>query len=178
MPEVSKSKKNESFLRKRAMIAAWQALTGTRECGHPKQPKFVFTFADTVSITVAAKAAGISPKLHYQWLKSDVVYRNAWEMVQDQAAQTLEDEAVRRAVEGVKRVRTHQGRPIKIGRKTLYDTEYDSQLMTLLLKRYRPALYRERTETQVTGSLEIIDRLQAGRKRLLEMTPNDGSIAS
>jgi len=157
VPEVSKSKKNESFLKKRAFIAAYRT---------------------TASVHAAGRAAKIRPELHYQWLKSDAVYRLAWETVQDQAAQTLEDEAVRRAVEGVKRVRTHQGRPIKIGRKTLYDTEYDSQLMTLLLKRYRPALYRERTETQVTGSLEIIDRLQAGRKRLLEMTPNDGSIAS
>jgi len=72
----------------------------------------------------------------------------------------------------------HQGRPVKHGRKILYDVEYSDQLLLALLKRFRPALYRERTETQVTGSLEIIDRLQAGRKRLLEMTPNDGSIAS
>jgi len=156
MPEVSKSKKNESFLKKRAFIAAYQA---------------------TASVHAAGRAAKVRPELHYQWLKSDAVYRTAWETVQDQAAQTLEDEAVRRAREGVKSMRIHQGLPVKHGRKILYDVEYSDQLLLALLKRFRPALYRERTETQVTGSLEIIDRLQAGRKRLLEMKLNDTPVA-
>ena len=156
MPEVSKSKKNESFLKKRAFIAAYRT---------------------TASVHAAGRAAKIRPELHYQWLKSDAVYRLAWETVQDQAAQTLEDEAVRRAREGVKSMVLHQGRPVKHGRKILYDVEYSDQLLLALLKRFRPALYRERTETQVTGSLEIIDRLQAGRKRLLEMKLNDTPVA-
>ena len=66
-------------------------------------------------------------------------------------------------------MRIHQGKPVKHRSKIIYDTEYSDQLLLALLKRFRPALYRERVETQVTGSLEIIDRLQAGRKRLLEM---------
>jgi len=156
VPEVSKSKKNESFLKKRAFIAAYRT---------------------TASVHAAGRAAKIRPELHYQWLKSDAVYRLAWETVQDQAAQTLEDEAVRRAREGVKSMVLHQGRPVKHGRKILYDVEYSDQLLLALLKRFRPALYRERTETQVTGSLEIIDRLQAGRKRLLEMKLNDTPVA-
>lgn len=157
MPEVSKSKKNESFLKKRAFIAAYQA---------------------TASVHAAGRAAKIRPEIHYQWLKSDAVYRSAWETVQDQAAQTLEDEAVRRAVQGEKRMRLHQGKPVKHRGKIVYDIERSDQVLLALLKRFRPALYREHIEAQVTGSLEIIDRLQAGRKRLLEMTPNDGSIAS
>jgi len=156
VPEVSKSKKNESFLKKRAFIAAYRT---------------------TASVHAAGRAAKVRPELHYQWLKSDAVYRLAWETVQDQAAQTLEDEAVRRAREGVKSMRIHQGLPVKHGRKILYDVEYSDQLLLALLKRFRPALYRERTETQVTGSLEIIDRLQAGRKRLLEMKLNDTPVA-
>ena len=150
-------KKNESFAKKRAFIAAYQR---------------------TVSVHAAGRAAGIRPEIHYQWLKSDPTYRAAWETVQDQAAQSLEDEAVRRAMEGVKSMRLHKGLPVKHGRKILYDLEFSDQLLLALLKRFRPALYRERTETQVTGSLEIIDRLQAGRKRLLEMNkPDDGKLA-
>ena len=38
---------------------------------------------------------------------------------------------------------------------------------------FRPALYREHVTAELTGSIEIIDRLQSARKRLIEMQKND-----
>jgi hypothetical protein len=161
--------RSESFAHKRAMIAIFQ---------DKKSWPFIKAFHARVSIKAAAKAIGIDKSRHYDWLKNDPAYRAAWETVQDQAAQSLEDEAVRRAFEGVKRMRTHQGRPVKDGRgKIVYDVEYDSALLLALLKRYRPHLYRERVETQVTGTLEIVERIQQGRQRLLEMKRDDASAA-
>lgn len=121
----------------------------------------------------AAAAARVKPEDHYGWIRRDAAYKATWEVVQDEAAQALEDEAVRRAHEGVKRPVLYKGKPVRTGRgknsKILYETEYSDQLLIILLKRYRPALYRERTVTELTGSVEIIDRLQAARARVIKM---------
>ena len=53
--------------------------------------------------------------MHYRKLE-DPAYRAA----EQRAAQELEDEAVRRAKDGVKRPVLYKGAPVKIGRRTLY----------------------------------------------------------
>lgn len=141
------------------------------------QRAFLAAFRAAPSVRAAAEAAKISPEMHKAWVRRDAAYKAAWEDVQDEAAQSLEDEAVRRAQEGVKRMVLYKGKPVRTGRgrnaKILYETEYSDQLLILLLKRYRPELYRERTTTEVTGSVEIIDRLQAARARLIKMQANE-----
>jgi hypothetical protein len=72
--------------------------------------------------------AGIDRGTHYDWLKADPGYKAAFEDVQDQAAQALEDEAVRRAYEGVERP-VYQG-----GEKVGVVREYSDTLLIFLLK--------------------------------------------
>lgn len=147
---------------------------------HLKKRAFLKAFRDTLSIKLAAQAARIAAQAHYNWLRSDENYRRAWEEAQEEAAQFLEDEAVRRAYHGVKRTLYFKGAPMKIGRgkgaRNAYETEYSDTLLLALLKRFKPNEYRERTQTEVTGSVEIVDRLQAARKRLYEMNQS-GSAA-
>ena len=120
----------------------------------------------------------IDRQRHHDWLKTDQNYRSAWQAIQDQVAQALEDEAVRRAYEGVKRPMFYRGKPVKSGKgrgaRAVMEVEYSDQLLILLLKRFRPAQYRERTVTEVTGSIDLVDRLQTARKRLVEMQKQDG----
>ena len=138
-----------------------------------KKKAFLAAYRVAVSVRAASAAVKIPPHTHYDWLRDDPVYRRAWEGVQEQAAQSLEDEAVRRAYEGIKRVLYYKGKPIRTGRgrnaRIAYETQYDSQLLITLLKRFRPELYRDKATTEITGSVEIIDRLQAGRQRVLQM---------
>ena len=140
-----------------------------------KKRAFIATFRKTLNVQTAAKAAGIEPREHYEWLKHDN-YRVAWGEVQEDLAQTLEDEAVRRAM-GVQHPVLYKGKVVRTGRgrssRIVYDVEYSDQLLIMLLKRFRPALYRERTVTEVTGSVEIIDRLNSARARLVKMQTND-----
>jgi hypothetical protein len=42
-----------------------------------------------------------------------------------------------------------------------------------LLRRFRPALYREHVSADATSTIDIAERLQAGRKRLIEMRASD-----
>jgi len=158
-PEMPRSKKGDAYLKKRKFLAAYAA---------------------TGNMSLAARSAGIAKSTHWDWLRAEAArpsgereYTDAFHATQDEAAQTLEDEAVRRAHEGVKRPVMYKGAPVKQGRRILYETEYSDQLLLALLKRFRPALYRDHVTTEHTGSIEIVDRLQAARKRIFEMRRND-----
>ena len=85
-------------------------------------------------VAEAAKPAGVSRMLHYRRLQSDPVYRGAFERVQDDLADTLEGEAIRRARDGVKRPILYKGAPVKQGRRILYLTEYSDQLLIILVR--------------------------------------------
>jgi hypothetical protein len=137
-----------------------------------QQRAFIAAFKVTHNTSSAAAAAKVDTNQHRMWLQRDEVYRKAWEDELEAIGQTLEDEALRRAHEGVKKTLYYKGKPIRTGRgksRIAYETEYSDQLLIALLKRFRPALYRERTMTEVTGSVEIVDRLQAARRRVIEM---------
>jgi hypothetical protein len=81
--------------------------------------------------------AGIDRGTHYGWIKKDPEYRAQFEAATDQAAQTLKDEAVGRAYEGVER-------PVTVAGKRELVREYSDTLLIFLLKGMRPAKYRER----------------------------------
>ena len=134
--------------------------------------KFLEVYQRTGRLTEAARIAGVDRRTHYRKLE-DPAYRAAFEATEQRAAQELEDEAVRRAKDGVRRPVLYQGAPVKIGRRTLYYVEYSDTLLLALLKRFRPALYREHVTTERTGSTEIVEHLQAARKRFIEMRAQD-----
>ena len=112
-------------------------------------------------------------------MKNDATYQKAFEAVAEDIGRDLEIEAIRRAM-GAKRPMYYRGKAVKTGRngRTVYEFEYSDQLLIALLKRFRPALYREHTTTEVSGSIDLVDRMQAARKRLIEMKRNDGSAAN
>jgi len=140
-----------------------------------RQRAFLKAYSICGRISEAARIAQIDRQDHKRWYKADPVYRMAFDDHQEETAQLLEDEAIRRAYEGVKRPVLYQGRAVKIGgsRKVLYETQYSDTLLIALLKRFRPALYRENTVVEHTGSIELVERMQQARKRLIEMKKND-----
>jgi hypothetical protein len=58
-------------------------------------------YADTGIIRRAADVANITRNSHYDWLRTDEHYAAAFREAEEQATDTLEEEARRRAVEGV-----------------------------------------------------------------------------
>jgi hypothetical protein len=55
-----------------------------------------------------------------------------------------------------------------MGRRTLYHVRYSDTLLLALLRRFRPALYRDHVITEPACSVDIVERLQAARQRLRE----------
>lgn len=111
----------------------------------PKQRRFLKCFEACASVTQAARWAKISRETHYEWLRTSAVYIAAFAESQPRAARALEDEAVRRAHQGLRKTVRYKGRIVG------YETEYSDTLMLALLKGNNPEKFRERWSGEVTG---------------------------
>jgi hypothetical protein len=65
-----------------------------------KKPAVIAAYKRTFSISEATEAAGVPRDTHYDWLKSDPAYKAAFEASKDEAIESLEDHAVKRAKAG------------------------------------------------------------------------------
>lgn len=138
---------------------------------------------------MAVGAVGLSRAVHYQWLHDDPVYAAAFEQSREQAADRLEQEARRRAIEGVRRKKfTRAGEPImdtETG-KQYEELEYSDTLLIFLLKGARPDTYRERQVHELTGkdggpieSMAVIEvRPIDYRAAILPLAPPDDGARS
>jgi hypothetical protein len=92
---------------------------------------------------------GASAPYSPQW-KDDLTLQAALKEAEDAAADKIEAEAFRRAVEGVEKpVGWHKGKPGG------YVREYSDTLLIFLLKGLRPERYKERVEMR--GALANLD---------------------
>src|ERR1035441_2234043 len=96
-----------------------------------RRQAFLAAFVQCSSVTRAAQAAGVCREMHYEWLETDAKYAAAFEAVRDQAAQVLEDEAVRRAYEGTLKPVYYVGQLCGVQR------EYSDGMLQMLLKGMR-----------------------------------------
>jgi hypothetical protein len=103
------------------------------------QERFLEALADTGSVSTAAAVAGTSRTRVYELRRVDPTFASAWQEAEEIATDRLEDEARRRALEGVpellvsagKLVRDDQGQPITVRR-------YSDNLLLALLRAHRP----------------------------------------
>lgn len=116
-----------------------------RNDANAKARAFLAAYRMTASITRAAAAAKIDRTIHYRWLEKSESYRKDFEAAAEEAAQVLEDEAVRRATEGTLEPVFYQG--IKCGAVR----RYSDGLMQFLLRGFRPQKYSSKAEISGPG---------------------------
>lgn len=104
---------------------------------------FLKEFAQSGNILQAARKVGVGRRTVYTWLESDIHFKRLFDEAHEDALDALEEEARRRAVDGVLEP-VYQG-----GEKVGTIRKYSDALLTLLLKGKRPDTFRERHE--VTG---------------------------
>lgn len=109
------------------------------------QRRFLECFAACGSIVQASRWAKLSRQAHYNWLREDPTYRKRFEAAEERAARALEDEAVRRAKDGVRKPVFHKGKIVG------YVTEYSDALMAKLLAANNPQKFSERIKQEHTG---------------------------
>jgi hypothetical protein len=108
---------------------------------------FLTMLEETGSVTAAAKAANISRVTVYAHKRDDPDFAREWDEALDRAADTLEDEARRRATEGIEEAIYHKGEKVGTVRK------YSDVLLMFLLKGIRPQKWRESRATLAPAEL-------------------------
>ncbi len=110
------------------------------EICHPKKRAFLAAYAETGIKTRAAAMAGIAKQTLYtrQW-REDAKFQAALKLAKEMACQVLEDEAARRALDGVERpVGWYKGKPGGVVR------DYSDPLLMFILKGLLPEKYGNR----------------------------------
>jgi hypothetical protein len=130
---------------------------------HQKKRAFLNVFAALGGINKTCAALDVDHSQHYYWLKTDQAYAQAFEEAKRLAAHTLEEEALRRARDGVTRTVYHHGVPVGEER------HYSDVLLIFLLKGMLPEKYRESRQERASTQT-ISDLLKAV---LLEMATRE-----
>lgn len=108
------------------------------------------------NVTAAAAAAGISRDTLYNHRRRDADFAAAWEAAAELGADALEDEARRRAHDGVDEPLTcAKGLVLGEDGAPMLVKKYSDTLLIFLLKGARPQKYRDRAQVEVSGQLDI-----------------------
>lgn len=137
---------------------------------------FIDTLARTGNVSAAAEAAGQSRAAAYRLRALDPDFAEDWAGALDSAADLLEAEARRRAIEGVpevivragKIVTDDAGQPVTV-------RHYSDRLLELLLRAHRPERFRDRPPPAAPSlSLESVDAEIARLEAELARDPAPG----
>ena len=79
---------------------------------HIKKRAFLAAYAECGTVTHAAEIAGISRRMVQYWKKDDPEFAEAFRVATEKAADRLEQEARRRAIEGVSEPVFYKGRKV------------------------------------------------------------------
>jgi hypothetical protein len=151
-----------------------------------KQASFLAAYARSgANIVRAAKASKIHRDSHYEWMKSDPTYPDRFEVAHKEGIDYLEACVTQSAMEGWEEPVVYQGQLTyepkrnkdgSFKKNEEGDILYSDKPLTIrkrndvaaffLLKAHRPDKYRENSTVELTGSIEIVDRLTAARARL------------
>ena len=122
-------------------------VASARSIRTPKEKAaFIKALSETASVTKACSLSSVSRTSVYQWRADDPEFLAAWDKALDLATDALEDEAIRRAVEGTDKP-VYQG-----GELVGHVREYSDTLMIFMLKARRPEKFRERTSANLNLS--------------------------
>lgn len=100
----------------------------------------------------ACKAVSIARQTAYEWRSEIPEFAEAWDRAMKVGVSALEDEAHRRAFDGIDKPIVHQGVVMSTCK------EYSDTLAIFLLKAHAPDKYRERISTEISnpdGSLTL-----------------------
>jgi len=121
----------------------------SNESPHPKKAAFLAAYAKVATVSHAAKLVEMDRCTHYEWLKTDPQYAEAFREAKLEACDNLEAEARRRAMVGCEEVIYYQG--VECGRVR----KYSDTLLIVLLKANMPDKYIERRAIELAGTVGV-----------------------
>ena len=148
----------------------------SRRFSPKKRPRWADAFLAALAITgnirQSCEAAEIDRRTAYYLRDEDQTFAIEWDSALEQSADLLEQEARRRAEQGVRRLKFHNGAVITVQALSpdgmpltqedgtpfmvpYVEHEYSDTLMIFLLKGIRPEKYRERADVRHSGKVDI-----------------------
>lgn len=138
----------------------WASLTTSQRMGFRRKIVFLRAFATTGIIKTGLDAAGVSRDLvTSHWRKDCEWFKRKFVEAEQEAADLIEAEYVRRAVQGVDEPVIYQGQPTLItdpetGEPRLFTVKkYSDSLMTNLMKARRPETFGDKSKVTVDGQV-------------------------
>ena len=116
-----------------------------------KLTAFCAALAETCNVGRACRAVGISRQTAYTWREADADFALAWGRAMKAGLLALEDEAHRRAFDGVDEPVFYKGDECGTIRK------YSDTLAIFLLKAHDPEKYRETSKVELSGHLAVTE---------------------
>lgn len=116
-----------------------------------KLSAFLHVLSETCNVGKAAGAIGVSRMTVYRWREDDPEFAAAWDAAKRVGVTALEDEAHRRAFDGVDEPVFYKGDECGSVRK------YSDTLAIFLLKAHDPDKYRENSKVELSGHLATTD---------------------
>lgn len=130
----------------------------TNDNREQRQGIFLRALAQGETMARALAQAGIASRATINaWREKDADFAAAYAEAQENAADLLEAEARRRAVDGVDEPKFHNG--VVCG----HVTRYSDTLLLALLKATRPEKFKERVEHSGSIDMNLTERIARGR---------------
>ncbi len=132
---------------------------------------FLAGLAKGMSVTSAAEAAGYGRATVYDWRRDDPAFAAAWDVAIEASTDRLEDEAWRRAHDGVPEPVVSAGRLVTVANKEtgedepLFVQRYSDTILLHLLRARRPDPHRETTRVQHDVTTDLAELLREARER-------------
>ncbi len=138
-----------------------------------KRARFIAATEKGLSVSAAAETAGVNRTLLYKWRRRYADFAEQWDDATTAATEAIEDEALRRALEGVEKPVFYRGKQVGSFRS------YNDRLLMLLLQRRRPSPNQQESlrvaEAQLARRLKAVEQREAAvREReeaLRQMSP-------
>lgn len=116
-----------------------------------KAEAFFAALAETANVTKACAAIAITRRTAYNWREADPEFAAGWDRAMKAAVLGLEDEAHRRAFEGLDKPVFYKGSECGAVR------EYSDTLAIFLLKAHNPEKYRENSKVELEANIRVND---------------------
>ncbi|TAJ39003.1 MAG: terminase [Reyranella sp.] len=125
-----------------------------------KLESFLLHLARTGSVTFAAARAGLPRRPLYKRRAADEAFAERWEEALQLGVERLQDDAMRRALNGTERAVFRNGKQVGSVQ------QFDNRLLQFLLKSHRPETYGERGKAAASPlPFDLAQRLAAARPR-------------
>jgi len=117
-------------------------------------------------VLVASRWSKVARSEHYRWLHEDPTYLPRFQAADAVFTQTLKDEAVRRAHDGVRKLVLYKGKPVRYHGELVWEHIYSDHLMIKLLEAGDPDKFNRQKVAPFDENFDF-DKMTEGQVRKL-----------